>query len=271
MNFFENITFRKARTLSLTEISDEHSSNNLEIDGSASSLPNISNNENNEYVQELQNQIEQLTSQLNSAHEEIKNLNIENTELKKSLNVITNKNEVLKKATKKLTGEVQTPRKGSQTSTPRNHSQRKPAVIKKSTETLHSNTSGNSNNFGPGLQNTTAQKREGDGNNVTHKSAKHKLCIVSTNVNNKILSIAEDTFHNFQICHYVSPNCDTVQLISDIHKKLADYNYEDYCVIFIGEEDFQRTKDYVNIIVKLREALLKVQHTNIIICVPTFK
>ncbi|XP_063895051.1 uncharacterized protein LOC135118052 [Helicoverpa armigera] len=179
MNFFENITFRKARTLSLTEISDEHSSNNLEIDGSASSLPNISNNENNEYVQELQNQIEQLTSQLNSAYEEIKNLNIENTELKKSLKVVTNKNDVLKKATKKLTGEVQTPRKGSQTSTPRNHSQRKPAVIKKPTETLHSNTSGNSNNLGPDVQNTTAQKREGDGNNVTHKSAKHKLCIIT--------------------------------------------------------------------------------------------
>lgn len=46
---------------------------------------------------------------------------------------------------------------------------------------------------------------------------------------------------------------------------------DDFCVILIGENDFYKTDNYVNIIVKLRETLQKVQNTNIIICVPTFK
>lgn len=45
----------------------------------------------------------------------------------------------------------------------------------------------------------------------------------------------------------------------------------DFCLIFVGEEDFRRTTNYVDLIITVRETLLKIQHTNVIICAPTFK
>lgn len=119
MNFFENITFRKKQRHSMTEISfDETNANSTKIDGSTSSLPNLSADDDTLLIQQLKLQIEDLTSKLNSAHEEINNLSLENCELKKSLSEVTSKNEVLKKATFKLANET-TPRKKSRSSTPR--------------------------------------------------------------------------------------------------------------------------------------------------------
>lgn len=99
----------------------------------------------------------------------------------------------------------------------------------------------------------------------------HKLCILSNNNNNKILTIAEDTFQNYQICHYLTPNCGTKKLIENIDMKLKDFTMNDYCLIFICEEDFRQTTNYVDLIITIRETLLKIHHTNIIICAPTFK
>lgn len=106
---------------------------------------------------------------------------------------------------------------------------------------------------------------------IKPKNTKRKLCIVSANKSNKILSIAKNTFQNCEFCHYVSPNCGTEQLINNLEKKLIEYTMNDFCIILIGEKDFHKTANYVDIIIKLREKLQKIQHTNIIICVPTFK
>ena len=106
---------------------------------------------------------------------------------------------------------------------------------------------------------------------IPDKGNKRKICILSTNNKNKLLKIAENTFPNYNICHYLTPNSGVKKLIENIDLKLKNYSMNDYCLIFIGEEDFKRTNDYVEITITIRETLLKVQHTNVIICAPTFK
>lgn len=264
MNFFENITFRKTKSRTLTQNSSmDNSRNSSNIDGSTSSLPNISQDDQ---IQQLQNQIEQLNLQLNSARKEIQNLNLENTSLKNTVEELTSKNDMLKKATKILTSEAGSPDKCvPTTSTPRASSQRK----SKKKEHLkqppsHVDQEGSKTPVKP--RNKGTQILE-----TTNKPVKNKLCILSANKNNHITSIAEETFENLQICHYISPNCGLLQLIANLDKKIADFSMTDYCVILIGEKDFQQTENYVNIIIKLRETLLKIHHTNVILCVPTFK
>jgi hypothetical protein len=45
----------------------------------------------------------------------------------------------------------------------------------------------------------------------------------------------------------------------------------DYCIVMIGDEDFSKTKDYVNLIYYIRDTLQQIKHTNIIICLSTYK
>lgn len=79
MNFFENITFIKTRTQSMSETTTcNESLNSSRLDGTSSSLPNLSGDENNAQIQELKDHIEMLISQLSSAREEINNLSIQN-------------------------------------------------------------------------------------------------------------------------------------------------------------------------------------------------
>lgn len=145
------------------------------------------------------------------------------------------------------------------------------AITPNFTRLLQMNTDGALRNSEPQDQ-TRNQVKERNARSITTKAVqRRKLCIVSTNKRNKILNIAKNTFQNYEICHYVSPNCNTEQLISNLDKKLIDYTMDDFCVILIGENDLYKTDNYVNIIIKLRETLQKVQNTNIIICVPTFK
>lgn len=108
-------------------------------------------------------------------------------------------------------------------------------------------------------------------NSKPNETRRSKLCIISSNKKNKMLEIAEDIFPNYRICHYLTPNCGVKYLISDLYLKLKDYNMNDYCLIFVGEEDFRRTKNYVELTISIRETLSKLQHTNIILCAPTFK
>lgn len=133
------------------------------------------------------------------------------------------------------------------------------------------NTDGAFRNSEPQDQSKIKVKDKNARSTVTKAVQKRKLCIVSTNKRNKILDIAKKTFQNYEICHYVSPNCGTQQLISNLDKKLIDYTTDDFCVILIGEKDFYKTDNYVDIIIELRETLQNIQNTNIIICVPTFK
>ncbi|KAL0858270.1 hypothetical protein ABMA27_012174 [Loxostege sticticalis] len=101
---------------------------------------------------------------------------------------------------------------------------------------------------------------------------KNKMCFLSTNRNNNILSIAEQFFSkDYNLCHYLMPNVDLKQLLKGIGSKLANFTENDFCVILIGHQDFTTTRDYTDIILHLRKTLQEHYNTNIIICLPTFK
>ncbi|KAF9410398.1 hypothetical protein HW555_010524 [Spodoptera exigua] len=76
--------------------------------------------------------------------------------------------------------------------------------------------------------------------------------------------------NRYNICHYITPNGSTEQLLNGIQTKLRDYTMTDYCIILIGE-DFKTTSNYDNDILLIRKILKQVSHTNIIICFPTYK
>lgn len=73
--------------------------------------------------------------------------------------------------------------------------------------------------------------------------------------------MAEKTFPNYKVCHYLSPGCDTMKLIDNIDIKLKNYTMDDYCLIFIGEEDFRQTNNYIDLTKAIRQTLLKTNHT----------
>lgn len=52
---------------------------------------------------------------------------------------------------------------------------------------------------------------------------------------------------------------------------LQDFTLDDFCVLLIGENDFTESKDLSLVIEIIRQELLLVKHTNVIIMLPTFK
>lgn len=103
------------------------------------------------------------------------------------------------------------------------------------------------------------------------KKQKPKMCILSSNRHTKILSAAEKTLDYSTICHYLKSNSNLTELLKGINTKLKDFTSIDFCIIMIGDEDFKTTQDYFSTIKEIRNTLMKVRHTNIIICLPTYK
>lgn len=46
---------------------------------------------------------------------------------------------------------------------------------------------------------------------------------------------------------------------------------DDFCIILIGETDFKSTKEYSSIILHMRKVLEKIQHTNVVLCMTTYR
>lgn len=104
------------------------------------------------------------------------------------------------------------------------------------------------------------------------KENKNKMCILSTNRFNETLKIAQHNFEDsYNLCHYLLPNRGLQKLLQGIESKVADFNENDFVIILIGEEDFNHTENYHDLILHVRECLQKINHTNILLCVPTFK
>lgn len=297
----DNITIRRKQQSNIT-ISTENSFASLSVDddNACSSITSYDNHNiscpqlqetKNETIIELETLVNTLREKLASADCEIENLLTENISLK---NIITNNEKVINNlkricistpervssATKRksinkdkpklshdhLIQKRNKPEKQSKITSPKSLIKTQKLSNKRATTEKQRTNSLCSTNS---KQNITTQRSEIEDNCM--KSSRNKLCIVSANKTNSILSIAEQTFQNLQICHYLSPKCGLLQLISNLHEKLEDYSFNDYCVILIGEEDFQITKNYVEIVIELRKTLENIQHTNIILCLPTFK
>lgn len=306
MNFFENITLRRKRTTSLSETTvEESSTNNSTLDGSTSSLPNISDNECDE-VQDLKRKIEQLNHELSAAHEEIDQLSIENNDLKSTVIDITKKYDLLKKATKNITTDIRvgSPKpKNTKLSTPQKRVTQQlnkkgavedrilPHVMKDHQQSVSDpETPTSAMDISKNMQSTNTQEPQEthldngvfskvqsmipmnfQTNSLSETRRCKRLCIISSNNVNKLLYLGENTFLGYELCHYIMPNAGINQLFADLDKKLIDFTHEDYCIIYIGERDFEVSNNYRILIDYIKNELKNVMNTNIIICSPNFK
>lgn len=105
-----------------------------------------------------------------------------------------------------------------------------------------------------------------------NKKNKNNILILSSNTRNKLLPIIENQFGtDYNYCHHALANVGILGILDGIETKAHDLKETDYCVILIGETDFTTSKDYKEIILGLRRQLQKIQHTNVVICYPTYR
>lgn len=254
MNFIENITFRRKRANSITEqIADDNNCTIHTPDGTIS-LPDISHETSDEAVADLKQQLESLKLELQIAHDEVQNLTLENNTLKNTIQNLTKKNEMFKTVTKALKTTVKTPKKTNKNDTSTPLQKEKPEKNKQNDK----------------IYRPIEKKYFETTNNTVNK--KRKLCIISSNNKNKILSIAQNNFSDrFKICHYCKPNAGIKDLLTGIDTKLENYTENDYCIILIGESDFMTTNNYLKLVLYMRETTQLLTHTNIVFCLPTYK
>uniref|UniRef100_A0A2A4JBF1 Uncharacterized protein n=1 Tax=Heliothis virescens TaxID=7102 RepID=A0A2A4JBF1_HELVI len=277
MDIFENVTQRKKRTGRSLSVENINTLKNCSLDGSTSSLPYLSDYDDDLQLQEYKKEIDSLKQELAVAHEEINNLSLENTSLKNKIMDLNKKQDLITKATKKLTIQNSTPTKTPKTKSKKSNNHTTTVIEARQNSSIQQ-----SNDISIIDPTVSPENNVHHDTTLTEKNTKKhehrpqlknkpKMCILSNNKTNNILSLAEDTFTNYEVCHYLSINCGLKQLINNLHIKLTNYTLEDYCIIMIGPQDFQKTNNYVDLILHLRETLLPIQHTNVIVCVPTYK
>lgn len=69
----------------------------------------------------------------------------------------------------------------------------------------------------------------------------------------------------------IIPNVGVLHMLDGIDTKAHNMTGKDYCVILIGETDFKVSNDYKELILGLRIQLQKIQHTNVLLCYPTYR
>lgn len=115
------------------------------------------------------------------------------------------------------------------------------------------------------------QMKNQRGNVIKEKQRKRKLCVLSNCNNYRPVEIIEDTFsEQFEYCHYVSPNGKMKEILTNITNKIQDFNMDDYCIVMIGEKDFNDNEDSIELVRLIRESLEQTTHTNVIVCSPTY-
>lgn len=292
MNFFDslNVTFRRPRPRTQSESPTIDDSDNVipnTLECTTSSMPDMSDDEDDQ-VKLLREEIQNLAKQLESAHKEIELLSVENSTLKRENDNLIRKNNVYKKVA------TNSPNKSSQ-NTPRKKTHRNCKTKQTQTETLERertditttntekqpNTTKNEQRTKTHMNNSDIKEIKNSIGTKTKTQAEshppqqhiqNKVCILSANKQNRILSTVEETFDKqFNFCHYLTTEGATCDLLQGINTKLTDYTMSDYCVILIGEQDFKMAKNYSELIVDIRKTLSEITHTNIIICLPTYK
>lgn len=293
----DNITFRRAKTqLHISHSNNESDMSIDTLDVTTCSLPDISSDINNEQITCLLQKIEQLQIELNSAHAEIESLCLENRQLSKNNQELTKKNALYKKignspskfmsstlSAPKPTKVNPKPKLRVQKETQTNETQHTRKIHKETQTTTEINKTDKETQTKEEYQ--TKQKPQ---NNITFSSPtknqetkteyqsatttyKPKLCLISDNKNNKVLSIAQDTTKNkFNTIHYLTSNGPVKQLLKGLKNKLKDYTMEDYCIILIGDQDFQQPNNNLELINYIKEILQDITHTNVVMCTPTY-
>lgn len=291
----QNVTLRKNQRSdrvpvlrsqeNLSDIDSDAESRMTILDTSTYSLPNMSASD--DQLCNKEDELSSITSQLASAHEEVERLNSEISELRKKMNEQQKKIEIYKKLLtekgplRRLTPMKHIIRKNnlaeyidSDDDTPQllspvlayhSHSALKPSeggTLSNEPEEFHL--------FNEVTQSGQPDQQTDKGNEIISKLKQSKLCIVSGNKSNKIVSIMEDSYLGYSYCHHLIPGVGIRTLLQNLNSQLKGYTKRDVCVIVIGEKDFRKTEDYLSLVQYSRETLKKVQHTNIILCMPTY-
>lgn len=119
--------------------------------------------------------------------------------------------------------------------------------------------------------NNNKETKTNKATNNDYQRGKRKLCVLSSNSTIRVLQLIRSTLDHTDICHYITPGAGISQLLKGIENKLCDFDYDDYCILFIGDADFKETYKYSELIEYIRNKLQNVQHTNIVICLPTYR
>lgn len=257
-----NITFRKnKRTISLNETITES------LDTTMFSLANTSLGGANTCCEELQGQIKALTSKLLSAHTDIDDMRSEikelKDELKKCSEFITN----LKSSavTEKHTKASSSKKKGES-----NNKNQKKEIRDMKENIANENIPQRSPVMNEEAIYSYRKNIKVTPKPITNKQ-NNKICIISSNNCNSILYTAREKLPDFEICHYIKPHCGVRQLLEQLKQKLINYTMKDFCIVLIGEDDFNTTGNNVDMIYDIRNTLKDILTTNIILCLPNFK
>lgn len=98
-----------------------------------------------------------------------------------------------------------------------------------------------------------------------------KICLISSISQHKTSRLLRNRFGDLNLCHYRTPGGGISELLSGLETKLCDYTMSDYCIIILGESDFMYSKNYRYLIDNLKKKISDIKHTNILLCLPTFK
>lgn len=274
----ENITNRKKI---IVNVSTENSFSSLDDDEIEISSNSIDLNRScpgprscfESDLQDLKIEINMLNLKLEAADSEIINLLKENSTLQKQLQERELQNKQLKQiCTAYDTKDTFTPFSGCS-------SQKKSNKINKlKRKTLNFSNSENATinieeHYSPQDGATSSPKLQNTLNTDLNppKHIQHKMCIISSNKRNRVLTTATSTIQNAKICHFLTPNVGLQQLLKNLEKKVQNYSMNDSCVLMIGDKDFETSMDYKSLVNMLRTELLKIQNTNVFICLPTFR
>ncbi|KAL4720984.1 hypothetical protein ACJJTC_009431, partial [Scirpophaga incertulas] len=101
---------------------------------------------------------------------------------------------------------------------------------------------------------------------------KNKLCIISNNNRHKMLQNVqrESNLDDYQVCHYIIQNASITSMLKDLKLKLVNFNKSDYCLILVGETDFYNSQDVSQLVASIKDSLTQIVNTNIILMTPTY-
>ncbi|KAG7300777.1 hypothetical protein JYU34_015106, partial [Plutella xylostella] len=282
MNFMDTITFRRRpRAQSETNVTDDDiNATKTTLDGTTNSMPSFSEDED-EIVKDLKLQIEHLNRDLKAAHEEITNLNLENSELKSNIEILQKENNIYKKVANSLKNDLVTPKKKltkKSEITPKLNltPMIDTTVIKKGEEKCATKTSPASLKKSKGknivkpskkgedkctAETIPASAKKSKGKNIAKpkriqtKPIPSKMVILSSNKHNKIMEIAEETYpSNLRLTHLLYPNLGTRGLLEKLEQdEIKNLTLKDICIILLGEEEFATTNNYFELVLHLRE------------------
>lgn len=283
----DNVTLRKHNTGSLTNLSFLTNDEKTILDTTMLSIPDslLDNYNDDDLVNELKEQINALKMQLMSAHQEIDDLHSENFRLKSDLQNALKTVETCKKICLTPGRKISTPSSSTQKSkhcklqsialnndskASTNCFKQIKATMNKETqtfETTHTTLRENQNLTQTSYLSKVATKKTVGVSRSKVPKHKNKLAIISSRCTNGTLPIIEEVFSDrFHYCHYLLHNVTTENLLRTVEDKLKDFTIQDYCLIFIGENDIKNS----DILENMNNSLKNIMHTNIVICAPTY-